>query len=123
MKLYILGALIAVATACTDSGSPTGSTCPTTDPPTYATFGQTFMTTYCTSCHSANSTNRHDAPNDMNFDTEADVIAHADDIDTWSAAGPNATNTQMPDIGGTVTHTPTQAEREMLGQFLACETP
>jgi len=36
------------------------------------------------------------------------------------AAGPNATNTAMPEIGGTVHAAPTQAEREMLGTFLAC---
>lgn len=122
MKLtYLPFAWLLVFAACDDGGDPTGSTCPTTAPPTYATFGMQFMTKYCTSCHSVASTNRHDAPKDMNFDTEADVKDHADDIDRWAAAGPDATNTQMPEIGGSVTTKPSQAEREQLGQFIACE--
>jgi len=122
MKLLLLSLALAFSTtACDEGGDPTGADCPTTNPPSYASFGQTFMTTYCTSCHSSSSTNRHGAPKSMNFDTEADVKKHADDIDRWSAAGPAATNTQMPEIGGTVTAKPSQAEREVLGQFLACE--
>lgn len=113
--------VLVLASACDEGGDPTGATCPTTSPPTYASFGQQFMTTYCTSCHSGASTNRHGAPSDMNFDTEADVKKHADDIDRWAAAGPDATNTLMPEIGGTVTAKPSQAEREQLGQFIACE--
>ncbi len=57
----------------------------------------------------------------MNFDTEAEIRASADDIDIDAAAGPKATNTSMPDLSGAVKTQPTQAEREMLGQFLACE--
>jgi uncharacterized membrane protein len=118
MKSLLLTALL--LGACSSSGSPTGAVCPPTNPPTYASFGQQFMTTYCTSCHSANSTNRHGAPRDQNYDTEADVIQHAADIDGVAAAGPDQTNTFMPKLGGTVTRQPSQAEREMLGAYLAC---
>ena len=45
--LIFLGAL---AGGCSKA---TGSTCPTTNRPTYANFGQNFMQTYCVSCHSA----------------------------------------------------------------------
>ncbi len=117
---YLSFALSLALAACT-GGSPTGSECPTTNPPTYASFGQNFFTTYCTSCHSASSTNRHGAPKSQNYDTEADIKAHIDDIDTEAAAGPDATNTAMPELGGTVQSKPTQAERELLGQFLACQ--
>jgi len=117
MKL-LFASLIALA-AC-GGGSPTGATCPPTDPPTYATFGQAFFGKYCTSCHSATSTNRHDAPGSQNYDSEADIRKHAGAIDEEAASGPDATNTSMPEIGGTVTSKPTQLEREQLGQYLAC---
>lgn len=116
MKRLFLAMLM---TACS-SGDPTGATCPPTNPPTYASFGQPFMTTYCTSCHSANSTNRHGAPKGQNYDTEADLMRHAPDIDEAAAKGPDALNTFMPELDGTVAHKPTDAEREMLGLYLAC---
>jgi predicted CxxxxCH...CXXCH cytochrome family protein len=118
LRASLLGSLLAVG-ACA-YGDPSGASCPTDDAPTYASFGQQFFATYCTSCHSASSTNRHGAPGGQNYDTEADVIRHADDIDEAAARGPDAKNTFMPELGGTVTHKPSDAEREMLGQYLAC---
>jgi hypothetical protein len=47
-------------------------------------------------------------------------VWQAADIDAAAANGPDAKNTFMPELGGTVTRKPTAAEREMLGQFLAC---
>jgi uncharacterized membrane protein len=78
------------------------------------------MTTYCTSCHSANSTNRHGAPKSQNYDTESDIVLHAADIDEAAAKGPDALNAFMPELGGTVTMKPSDAEREMLGLYVAC---
>jgi mono/diheme cytochrome c family protein len=52
MKVFFASLVLALA-ACGGGGSPTGSTCPPTDPPTYANFGQAFFGKYCTSCHSA----------------------------------------------------------------------
>jgi uncharacterized membrane protein len=115
---FLAVALLMIA-GCADS--PTGSTCPTANAPTYASFGQHFMETYCTGCHSANAANRHDAPGDQNYDTEADIKKHASDIDTQAASGPNATNTGMPDLSGPVRMQPSMEERVELGQFLACE--
>jgi uncharacterized membrane protein len=116
--MKLLASVLFVA-ACT--GTPTESTCPTADAPTYADFGATFFQTYCTDCHSVHSEDRHSAPTDVNFDTEADIKAHAIDIDLTSAAGPKATNAAMPQQSAKVHTMPTQAEREMLGQFIACE--
>ena len=78
------------------------------------------MATYCTDCHSSTSANRHSAPSDINFDSIEDIEQHADDIDIEAASGPKATNLAMPELDTEVTKAPTQAEREMLGQFLAC---
>ena len=103
------------------SSTPTGSTCPTDNAPTYQSFGQSFFTTYCTGCHSSESSNRHGAPSDQNYDTEDQIRSHASDIDLEAAFGPKAKNSSMPDMSGPVHSEPTEAEREMLGQFLACE--
>jgi len=118
--LLALFALIACALvgAC---DSPTGSTCPPTNAPDYATFGKPFFETYCLDCHSASSQNRHGAPTDQNYDTEADIKKHAADIDSEAAAGPDATNTAMPELSPRVPHAPSLDERKLLGQFLACE--
>ena len=116
--LYVL--FVATA-ACTST--PSGAECPpnAADRPTYDNFGREFMETYCTGCHSAQAPDRHGAPSDQNYDTAADVMKHAAAIDAEAASGPNATNTAMPDLGGPVHAAPTAAEREKLGQFLACE--
>ena len=111
-------ALLLFAVAC--GGDPTGSTCPTTNPPTYDTFGRMFFTTYCTDCHSATATNRHGAPGDQNFDNEADIRKHISDIDTIAASGPAATNTDMPELNASVPSEPSMEERALLGQYLAC---
>lgn len=116
MRYLTLAILFAIG--CGDSA--TGSTCPTTDAPTYASFGQQFFATYCTTCHSTASTNRHDAPANQNYDTEADIRRHASEIDGEAAKGPDATNTSMPEIGGTVTMKPSDADRARLGEYLAC---
>jgi len=110
--------LLSTLVAC--SASPSGATCPTSNAPTYGSFGSNFFTKYCDDCHSSTSTDRHGAPSDVNFDTLADIQKHVDDIDVTSAGGPNATNTAMPALDQKVTMEPTQAERELLGQFLAC---
>lgn len=118
--MYRLCVVVVLAAFGCDGGEPTGSTCPTTDPPTYANFGDQFFETYCRDCHSSTSTDRHDAPAGQNYDSESDIQRHASDIDSWAAAGPNATNTDMPELEGSVTMAPTKEERERLGQFLAC---
>lgn len=97
-----LTAVVFAFAAC--GGTPTGSECPTTDPPTWESFGSAFFATYCNGCHS--------------YSTEIAVRGEASQIDGESAAGPNASNTDMPPGGATA---PTEAERTTLGQFLACE--
>ena len=115
MKRFAISVLLA---ACT--GSPTNATCPTENAPTYASFGQSFFTSYCTGCHSANAADRHGAPADQNYDSEADIQAHALDIDQVAAKGPAATNVAMPDLSGPVAHVPSEEERAKLGEYLAC---
>lgn len=42
---------------------------------TWGGFGASFFRTYCASCHSAETANRRGAPEGVDFDSEADVIA------------------------------------------------
>ena len=102
------------------AGDPTGAVCPPTDPPTYVSFGQPFFEKYCLDCHSSQSTNRHGAPTDQNYDTEDQIRAHAEEIDAVAGAGPSGTNTSMPKLSASVRTRPTQEERITLGEYLAC---
>jgi uncharacterized membrane protein len=102
-------------------GEPTGATCPTDSTLSYQTFGQTFMASYCTRCHSSAvmGADRQDAPIGVNYDTVDGVRAHAELIDLHAAAGPNAVNTAMPPSDPR----PSEAQRRQLGEWLACGAP
>jgi len=115
--------LIAFAACGADPviGEDTGSTCPPTDPPTYASFGQGFMTTYCLGCHSQTKLGdeRQGAPVTIDFDTRSLVRENTSDIDKQAAFGPNAHNRLMPLVGADPM--PTDDERLRLGEYIACE--
>jgi uncharacterized membrane protein len=118
--MFKLPIMFILLSACSFSPG-TGASCPPAAAPTYASFGRAFFARYCTGCHSRNAASRFGAPRDLDFDTEDDVRAHASAIDSEAASGPDATYTDMPDMTGPVQSPPTQHERELLGQFLACE--
>lgn len=105
-----------------DHGSGSGATCPTSGAPTAQDFGNAFLANYCTSCHSVSvkGSARGGAPTDVNFDTLADVRKWATEMDEHAAAGPHGVHTEMPPAP---LPAPTQAEREKLGQWLACGAP
>ncbi|HEX6766240.1 MAG TPA: hypothetical protein VF103_12200 [Polyangiaceae bacterium] len=103
-----------------DVGPSTGATCngSTLD---YDGFGKPFMEKYCTSCHSSTVKGeeaRHCAPDDHNFDTLDEIVFTAKHMDQVAAAGPAATNDEMPPNGNPK---PTAQERLDLGTWLACE--
>jgi hypothetical protein len=101
--------------------APTGAICPPDSTLTYETFGREFMATYCTRCHasSVSGAARNGAPSDHDFDTLAGIEANKEHIDEYAAAGPAHVNTTMPPTEPK----PSLAEREMLGEWLACEMP
>lgn len=106
-------ALVALI-ACKKTGDATGSTCPTNSTLTYDNFGKTFMTNYCTECHSSTG-GKHEQPM---LDDITSIRGAISDIDRTSAAGPNATNDVMPgdfDVA--------EDERRKLGEWLACGAP
>lgn len=101
---------------------PTGASCPDGSTLTYETFGRDFFEAWCVRCHSSelrSSTERGGAPRGMDFDTVELAREHLEAIDSVSAAGPNRVNLYMP-IG---TEQPTDEERELLGEWLACGAP
>jgi uncharacterized membrane protein len=117
-----LVALAAAVAACSDPDpTPTGSTCPAGSTLTYESFGQAFMESYCTRCHASDlhGADRHGAPLYHDFDTLDGILAVADHVDEWAAAGPDAVNRLMPPSG----EAPTDDERYQLGEWLACGAP
>lgn len=106
------------------SGEPSGATCPTGSTLTYDTFGQSFMGQYCTRCHAEPLTGaaRSGAPSDHDLDTLAAIQSvGAEHIDLAAAAGPSHVNTSMPPADGGPQ--PSEAERRLLGEWLACGLP
>ncbi len=127
MALGRIVAALVVMAGCTEEplfGPPTESVCP--PPPlgtalTYENFGKKFMEDYCIRCHDSKLTGaaRHGATSFHDFDTLFGIKAVKAHIDLTSASGPAATNTSMPPDG----KSPSQAEREMLGEWIACGLP
>lgn len=105
--VFALLALALSAAACTTAQS-TGIdsvSCPTDSTLTYASFGQAFFADYCTSCHTS-----RESPT---LATQAQIQAHASQILEEAVY-----TTAMPE--GTAVST---AEREQLGEWLACGAP
>jgi hypothetical protein len=135
MMRFALLSLVLVA--CTSSAAqpvPTGTMCPSPDPMTltWDNFGESFMANYCTMCHasSLSHSQRNGAPLYHDYDTLRGVLEIPDHIDEDAGSGPDATNTRMPPSkcpgtpGGSLDRNcvkPSDAERAMLSQWLACE--
>jgi uncharacterized membrane protein len=120
MNLSYLLALLSVA-ACTSQdgmGEPSGASCDAEL--SYAHDVGPFMQRYCAGCHASSVSleQRRGAPGDCNLDTEQDVLEQVALIDSMAAAGPLAVNREMPPR--TYTRQPSDAERALLGRWLAC---
>jgi uncharacterized membrane protein len=103
-------------------GPLTETTCPPASTLTYENFGKSFVESYCTDCHSSELSGdaRNGAPSFHDFDTLAGIRAVANHIDQTSGIGPAAENRNMPPEGEPQ---PTDAEREMLAEWIACNAP
>jgi hypothetical protein len=76
MRNVLLSSLTLLLAGCDghghdSEGKPSGATCPNGSTLTYANFGQSFMTTYCMSCHDSAKSGaaRNGAPAFHDFDT------------------------------------------------------
>ena len=127
--------VIMLAACTTPKGMPTGATCPDPEMPpvTWENFGRTFMTTYCTQCHSTAlplPSQRNGASVYHDFDTLAGAAGPTTHIDEQAGAGPNAITMLMPPArcpttpGGKADRDcpePTVMEREQLATWMACD--
>lgn len=128
MLVIVIAGLVAGCGAGDDDGdgaaigAPTGATCPDAGTSlTWKEFGEPFVESYCLRCHSddVSGTARQGAPRDHNFDTHFECRAFASHMDEWAGAGPDAINTVMPPSEPR----PSEAERRMLSEWLACGAP
>lgn len=125
-RIVFAGALLASQMGhgggcCSDEGvlgEPTGAVCSPTSTLTYTNFGKPFMEMYCTKCHDSNKTGdqRQGAPSLHDFDTFGGIKGVANHVEESAASGPDATNEGMPNVNPK----PSLAEREMLGEWIAC---
>jgi hypothetical protein len=138
MRRLLLGLMlvIAVSAGCTNTSvpTPTKAVCPDPDPGTltWDSFGQHFMSDFCTSCHASSlvHSQRNGAPLYHDYDTLMGVLEIPDHIDQWAGSGPAATNTEMPPSqcpttpGGPLNRDcpqPSTQQRADLSVWLACE--
>lgn len=119
--LLSLSLLLSASFGCVNSeaeGTPTGSVC---DPDlSYDRDVAPIVEHYCLACHSVSVplAERHGAPGDHNFDTEADLNANALHVQMAAGIGPDAENRSMPPKGFAK---PTDDERITLARFLECQ--
>lgn len=102
--LVLVLATLAACTTAESTGIATVS-CPTDSTLTYANFGASFMTTYCLSCHQTKENPK--------LGTQALIQSHASSILQEAVY-----TTAMPEDADLTT-----AEREQLGEWLACGAP
>ena len=118
----LLGAAVALGlTGCDpEPEGPPASDCPPQSVLTFENFGEPFLLTWCTPCHSSHladvgdPNDRQDAPVGVDFDTYDHYIDW--DVGVYDRAA--GASTQMPPAGG-----PTEEERAMLAEWIACGSP
>jgi hypothetical protein len=97
--------------------------CPKDSPLTFRSFGDGFLRTWCTGCHSSAlaADERQGAPDDVNFDRGALYRPHAQAVyerAVLEAAKHGASASPMPPAGGV-----TEADRRRLAEWIACGSP
>ena len=111
-------------------GLATGNVCPAggttlayTGGSNPASFGKTFFDGKCVLCHDSakSGLDRNSAPEGFNYDTLAGIKAHLARIDARAALGPTSTVPSMPPSTAGVTVA--DADRQRLGEWLACGAP
>jgi hypothetical protein len=120
-------ALVAVLAGCTaddatkDPDGPWDTMaerpCPPENILSWENFGDPFVTSWCTGCHSSDlvgEESRREAPPEINFDDHEQVEMFRDVM--WLRAADH--NREMPPAGG-----PGFAERTLFGEWLACGAP
>ena len=81
--------------SCSDNQADTSSVCSEADQVEWNYWAKGFFDTYCRGCHSSEAIHRFGAPEQINFDSEDDVLSQADEI--YSSV---VTRQTMPKGGG-----------------------
>jgi uncharacterized membrane protein len=116
------GRLLALVVAAIAAGCASETTdeledepCPEDSELTYDNFGSAFLATNCQRCHASDAEDRNGAPTSFTFDTVEEVRDNSERIFA-RAAGDNKSMPPGPDD-------PSDAERAMLAEWLACGAP
>lgn len=103
-------ALLGQAVGCGEDATPQDTACDLDYQLTWDTFGDAFFHTWCAACHSADTPDRFDAPEEYNFDTEDEVRHWEDRIRA------RVLDEQTMPLGGGIS----EQERALLQQYLDC---
>lgn len=113
--LAVALALAAVA-GCSFGQTLDQAVCPTGGTKlTWQNFGESFFVANCNRCHSVPESQRQGAPTGIEFNTVDQVRERKDRVYVLSA-GPNDSMPPGPDD-------PPRADRDKLGEWLACGAP
>lgn len=97
--------------ACAATTESAADPCADVPVVSWESFGAGFVTESCQTCHASTSPDRHDAPEDVVFDTAEDVWAHKDRVlATVTGDAPS-----MPPQGGL-----SEDDRYKLEAWLTC---
>jgi uncharacterized membrane protein len=111
--VVVVVVVVVVGPACSPTETLDDAVCPPAGTTlSYSNFGEPFLAVHCQTCHASNELDRRGAPTGFSFDTRAEVLEHADRIYARAAAS----NTSMPPGPDD----PSEAERLMLAEWLAC---
>lgn len=132
--LISLGAWVAACANNPPPPMPTEAACPDPDPMTltWDSFGQKFMSDFCTDCHASalHGAQRNGAPLYHDFDTLLGTMQIHGHVDEYAGSGPAADNLLMPPArcptspGGPLDRDcpqPSEQQRKDLSVWLACE--
>ena len=116
-RLLALVAWVALGAGCVSDMTEQleDEPCPPDSELTYGNFGGAFVDANCQRCHASASEDRNGAPSSFTLDTADDVRDHRERIFA-RAAGSNTSMPPGPDD-------PSDEEREMLAEWLACGAP
>lgn len=120
-RIFLLSTFALWLSGCpVENEEPVSSDCPPESVLTWNNFGEPFLLTWCTPCHSSHLSadgdpnQRQDAPIGSNFDTYSKYMDW--DAEVWSRAATD--NESMPPAGG-----PSPEDRAMLAEWIACGSP
>ena len=78
--IFLNTTLLLATISCNEALQDSSSLCHNAEEVEWSYWAQGFFSTYCNGCHSSNSVNRFGAPEQINFDSESEVLSQADAI-------------------------------------------